>query len=67
MSAGDVPGYTVVTKKVGTTTSGNCSLGMVLYTDSPASVIITVRMKIVIRLSMAQLVGLNSLNELMAG
>ena len=50
----------VVTKIWGTTTSGNCSLGSALYDIMPASVMIIVMMKMLVRLSIDQLVGLNS-------
>ena len=50
----------VVTNDRGTTTSGNCSLGSALYDIIPASVMIMVMIKMLVRLSIDQLVGLNS-------
>ncbi len=62
ISVGEFPTYTVVTDIVGTTISGNCSLGNVKKIYIPNPVIIIVMTYMVVRLSIAQLEGKNSLN-----
>ena len=64
MSLGEVPKYTVLILMVGTTISGNCSLGSVLNLVKPYSEINMVIIYTAVRLSTAQLVGLNCLNLL---
>ena len=62
MSFGELPKYTVLIDIVGTTISGNCSLGNVLNLFKPYNEIIIVIIYTAVLLSTAQLVGLNSLN-----
>jgi hypothetical protein len=64
MSLGELPKYTVEIEIVGTTISGNCSLGKVVNLFKPYNEIKMVITYTAVLLSMAQLVGLNSLNFL---
>ena len=60
ISFGELPTYTVATLIVGTTISGYCSLGNVLNLYNPKAEIKIAMIYTAVRLSTAQLVGLNS-------